>query len=432
MSGVQDLIADPDFSKLSVAGQRSALSRFDPEFSKLSDQDLESFKTKMGMVPGMGPLGPPPRAGQYTPKDLFMGGTLPEPGSPESAEINRLPVLGGPVLPTTGTLAAGVGSVVGYGTERAGRALGLPEWISTAAGLLTGVLSGGTIGISKRLWSSSPEAREKLIKAGIEVLPKGSAINKLRALLKNQPEEMPPPTPGKGTGTKYGGPAPEEYGQAFPAIPKRISGTPISKMPSEATPPGKGTGTKFGGAAPEESGSAFPAIPKRTTGTPASKLPTLTPGQPPSEPSGAPTPFRPNPRIQRLTRFGGASEEDYSAPKPLRRPTSRQEPARAGSEVDDEAGNPTPTSVTPATAIPKAPSAISAPGAVAKATNQAKKYSRIAEWLHGQGKGVSPEMAKEFGDKEWDMVYKTMGEEPSGDPQAARKAIISKLKELRK
>src|SRR5690349_10459172 len=46
MGNVRTLVSDPEFGKLSIAEQREALSRFDPEFKNFNDSEIGEFKIK--------------------------------------------------------------------------------------------------------------------------------------------------------------------------------------------------------------------------------------------------------------------------------------------------------------------------------------------------------------------------------------------------
>jgi hypothetical protein len=88
------------------------------------------------------------------------------------------------------------------------------------------------------------------------ISPKGAAMHygarQLSRLFKKPKEEVTATPPGKGTGTKYGGPADPGYSPPGTNIPRR--GLP--DMPPR--PAGKGTGTKYGGSgADQPSGPSY-------------------------------------------------------------------------------------------------------------------------------------------------------------------------------
>ena len=121
--GVQSLLSDPDFQKLPPQQQKQALAGIDPEFGNLNDEQFAKVKAGLGGRPG----------NYYTAND----------GSkqylPTKEELG--PVQGGPVVP--GGLSTLIPMAAGYGVQSGADAMGAPPWLSSGAGILTSVLTGG-------------------------------------------------------------------------------------------------------------------------------------------------------------------------------------------------------------------------------------------------------------------------------------------------
>jgi hypothetical protein len=127
------------------------------------------------------------------------------------------------------------GTVAGVGGHYIARAAHLPEWAADAMGVVTGIYGAKAAADFPAFVEETNSIDPK--KFVVWMLSKGKQIT--------------PMQPGKGTGTKYGGPAPEEYNPPGKNIPRRKF-TPAEPTPEpKATPwaPGKGTGTKYGGPA---------------------------------------------------------------------------------------------------------------------------------------------------------------------------------------
>jgi hypothetical protein len=101
------------------------------------------------------------------------------------------------------------------------------------------------------------EYRMELIKRGYSESDAGTMTKNLETSM--APKKTAAPK-GRGTGTKYGGPAREEYRlgqQRKPAVrPSERAAAPSTQPPAEEPvtpyPKGKGTGTKYGGPIREE------------------------------------------------------------------------------------------------------------------------------------------------------------------------------------
>ena len=286
MATPAEVLKDDKFWGLPVGERRKVLGTLDPRFAGLPEQ--EQLKV-VSARPDKSSAGPAMRPEM----SAIMADVAKHPG-----------ILGGPVLP----VGQAIPTAVGMATELAGRKLGLPEWANVVAGIITGGATYKTAGFAKRLISMTPQEREKAVQTAIELLPRGEKINKLRALLRNAPE---PYKPGKGTGTKYGGPSEPEYSPPGSTIPRK--GPPETPK----APPGRGTGTKYGGPAPEDYSPPGAQIPRRGL------------------PERSPAPPGKGTRVK----YGGSYEEELQAGSrvpekgQLRRPSAK--PASEGGEGVD-------------------------------------------------------------------------------------------------
>lgn len=127
---------------------------------------------------------------------------------------------------------------VGMGTETAGRAIGLPEWMNVAAGILAGGAAGKTQDIIKGLRMLTPQQREEAAKITVGLLPKGDKLLKLRALFRNTPEAPAPvrPNPNIASKIKFGGPAEPAYGAPGANIPRKGFTPPAAETPTPYSP----------------------------------------------------------------------------------------------------------------------------------------------------------------------------------------------------
>lgn len=155
MPGVKDLIADSEFNALPLAQQREALSRFDPSFSNLNDQQINEFKLKINK-----PIDVKAGVKEYGNETKFpLLGDPRTTGIESNPRFNQFvnfirpivergmqdvpPLVGGMVGGVPGAIAGGVlGDIASQGAREPTQPISPKEAILN--GLASGAVQGGT------------------------------------------------------------------------------------------------------------------------------------------------------------------------------------------------------------------------------------------------------------------------------------------------
>jgi len=207
-------------------------------------------------------------------------------------------------IPIIGPLAARAGEEIGE--ARTGE--GLAHATEALAPFVGGPALRGARTGARAVLNKLPSGGTALDIAGV-VSPRAahaiSLVNRVRKIFGKEPAPEPAPTPyppGKGTGTKYGGPTEPTYSAPGTTIPRKGFTPPAEPVPTPQTPfkPSSGIARtiKYGGPADPGYGAPGKVIPRGKF-------------TPPTEPASTPyQPVRPNPNIAKKLRSGG-SEDPY-------------------------------------------------------------------------------------------------------------------------
>lgn len=199
-----------------------------------------------------------------------------------------------------GAIGMGAGEAARWGAHKLGAGETASDVLGIAAGLLAmrGVPKEETL---RKLWRfrDIPEVQDAAMKVFTgwksKLLPgrNKAAVDELENALRTaETGPVTPMKPGKGTGTKFGGPTKPEY-----VVGRNV---PRKGLPEpSAAPPGKGTGTPYGGPAEVEYSQPGKPIPRA--------VPRETPTVTPTKPGGGTG-----------TKYGGPTEPEYSSPRASR------------------------------------------------------------------------------------------------------------------
>jgi hypothetical protein len=162
MADVKGLLSDPDFQKLDPATQKSTLGKLDPEFSSLTDDQFNQFKSKLSPrhgASGSWAKGMPSNAEKTEIDKGFKGGPV-FYGGDIVGGIQKA-IASGTVRKFVADFAAKtVASVAGAAAARQGaKAIGAPEWVADLA-----AVAGGVTGVKAESWIESALGKESFDK----------------------------------------------------------------------------------------------------------------------------------------------------------------------------------------------------------------------------------------------------------------------------
>lgn len=388
MADIKGLLNDNEFKGLDVPTQKQVLGKIDPDFASLSDEDFNSFKTRLSAPPETGlatatPTGISPGHGRslavralqaaganpntFDKIEDFGKGASQLTGQGQRTIINGEEVNASPVFVpgapeglaasaiSMGRKAMGVagGLLTGYATHKTakelGAAIGFP-----GAGEALGEILGAVVG-GKVAGAIAPEAA-----AQVESLLKTKGIGAVRSLVKSW---VTPASEAEGgfrvnpailKKTAFGGPGPVEYGSV--GRPERV-GKALVPTPVEDTRfvanPNIAKKMQFGGPPPPEYGAVG--------------RPEIVGNAVPSEPQEPveDTRFRVNPKIAAKMKYGGPAPVEYGTlgKVPTRKGQSGGAfvpPSRGTSEDPVASVTTTPTAATPA--LTTQPTSAASPG----------------------------------------------------------------------
>lgn len=213
---------------------------------------------------------------------------------PENTEV-----LGAPVFPS----GAIIPSAVGYGTSKLGEHLGLPDWASTAAGLVTGGLTGAGTALASKFRTLPPDKAAGLTKAVVGSIPiVGKWANAAREAFSTEPTVPQPfrPNPAIASKMRFGGPVDTAGGSSYPGV--GMSGAPVIENEPQIWKPNKPNPSiaakiKYGGPSDTAGGPAYSRV--GMSGAPPA--PEVSEGIAPTPSYTGPN--RVNPNIARNLRF---------------------------------------------------------------------------------------------------------------------------------
>lgn len=275
---------------------------------------------------GLGQIG----SGEFSKgaNNLFSGaGKIASVGLPAAAVTAPVALAGSAVGGGVAKLAgSGAASLLGADpdqSELAGNVASLPG--AALGGKLGNAVSSIGRLMTKHLSDATPEQVAAAKKALIDMVPFwGSKINKMTDIMNPPPEPFAPyrANPAVANKMPFGGPFQEYKGKSYRSRSVGMGGAPEPPAPEavpEPTPfepvkpnPNISRKLRYGGSADESYGDAKPAIPSRIAGTPSSDLPAIR------QPS-APSPLRQtyqgpnkvNPNISRKLKFSPGAEDQY-------------------------------------------------------------------------------------------------------------------------
>ncbi len=348
MADIKGLLADPQFNQLDHATQRQVLGRMDPVLGQLSEPDYQTFRLRMGgtSAPGTPPLPymlqpgvPTPSTGTETEERQKYYDTYhqdPGPGFMHNKQGTEeflgasIAGTGAPAITAgvEGGLGAGIsalghsikkaavdaltGAVSGYVAQKGTHALGVPDWLSDAAGLAAGMYGWSKADLIQNFMKETLDKGE---------VPSLSKFVKWSAERANGPTPIEPvapepfkPNPNIVRQMRYPGPMEPEYS---PAAPLKVSRwvPPVDEVQQPQAPapfrPNPAIARRFS----QSGGPIEPVY------NPASPMPPLQ-GAPetPLTPAGQAEPqvqgtFKINPRLAEKMRRGGSPfTEEYGGP----------------------------------------------------------------------------------------------------------------------
>lgn len=253
--------------------------------------------------------------------------------------------------PISTGLAIGAGLGVQQGVTAGAQKLGVPPGYSELAGDVAGLSTGTLTGpVSRGVANVAGKLGERDVQSGLmDMIPYwGSKLNNLRDLVSPPPA---PPQPYQRVpinpnilrqANRYGGPGPSEAGNTPGQTIPRRGPPPLAPEVAEATQapvpfkpnPRIAAKTRFGGPGPSEAGN-----------TPGTTIPRRGPPPVPDVVEPAPAvdetiphePYKPNPNIKRLTRYGGNSQstpQSYQAGRAGKGPVYQKPPAEEAADTN--------------------------------------------------------------------------------------------------